>query len=179
KFINVLLAVGLNIFFLLVIYDPALGVGWAFLANLIANFFYLVFFYKTLAQWRPTWEKEQFGSMFRYAYPVMLTGLAGMTNEMFSRLTLIEWLPWNFYAGGGADYALGVFGACYRLSVIMALAVQAFRFAAEPFFFSNAADKNSPQLFARVNHYFVIACCFILLGVGINLDILKYLLDGA
>ena len=61
----------------------------------------------------------------------------------------------------------------------MNLAITAFRYAAEPFFFSNASEKNSPQLFARVNHYFVIVCCVILLGVSINLDILKYFLGDA
>src|SRR5690606_32676600 len=64
----------------------------------------------------------------------------------------------------------------YKLAVLMNLAIQAFRYAAEPFFFSNASEKNSPQLFARVNHYFVIVCCIILLGVSVNLDILKYFL---
>ena len=56
----------------------------------------------------------------------------------------------------------------------MNLAITAFRYAAEPFFFSNAVEKNSPQLFARVNHYFIIVCCMLLLGVGINLDLLKF-----
>jgi O-antigen/teichoic acid export membrane protein len=112
--------------------------------------------------------------MFGYAYPVMLTGLAGMTNEMFSRLTLEWWLPKNFYAGQTTQEALGVFGACYKFAVLMNLGVQAFRYAAEPFFFSHAAHKDSPQLFAKINHYFVITCCLFLLGVGINLDLLKY-----
>jgi O-antigen/teichoic acid export membrane protein len=58
----------------------------------------------------------------------------------------------------------------------MNLAIQAFRYAAEPFFFAQSTEKNSPQLFARVNHYFVIVCCILLLGVSINLDILKFFL---
>jgi O-antigen/teichoic acid export membrane protein len=114
--------------------------------------------------------------MYRYAYPVMLTGLAGMTNEMFSRIMLERWLPEGFYIGQSQEYALGVFGACYKLGVFMMLAIQAFRYAAEPFFFSNASEKNSPHLFATVNHYFVIVCCVLLLSVSINLDILKYFL---
>jgi O-antigen/teichoic acid export membrane protein len=61
----------------------------------------------------------------------------------------------------------------------MSLAIQAFRYAAEPFFFSNASDKQSPALFAKVNHYFVIVCCILLLGVGINLDVLKYFLGDS
>lgn len=56
----------------------------------------------------------------------------------------------------------------------MNLGIQAFRYAAEPFFFSNAADKNSPALFAKINHYFVITGCIFLLAVSINLDILKF-----
>jgi O-antigen/teichoic acid export membrane protein len=112
--------------------------------------------------------------MIKYAYPIMFTGVAGMTNEMFSRLTLEWWLPKGFYPGRSEEHALGVFGACYKFAVLMNLAVQAFRFAAEPFFFSNAADKNSPELFAKINHYFVLVCCILLFGVSINLDILKH-----
>jgi O-antigen/teichoic acid export membrane protein len=114
--------------------------------------------------------------MYSYAYPIMITGLAGMTNEMFSRITLEEWLPEGFYGARSEEYALGIFGACYKLAMLMNLAIMAFRYAAEPFFFSNASEQNSPQLFAKVNHYFIIVCCVILLGVSTNLDILKYFL---
>ena len=178
KLINVTILVGLNFYLLLFAYDASIGIGYVVLANLLANLFYLLFFFNVLVTWRPAWDRELFSFMFSYAYPVMLTGLAGMTNEMFSRITLQWWLPENFYAGKTSDFALGVFGACYRFSVIMNLAVQAFRFAAEPFFFSHAAHKNSPALFAKVNHYFTIVCCFILLAVVINLDVLKYMLDA-
>jgi O-antigen/teichoic acid export membrane protein len=174
KLVNVLIIVALNIYFLKVIYNPEVGFAYVLLANLIANGFFLLFFLKTLLSWRPAYDKDLSRQMFRYAYPVMITGLAGMTNEMFSRKTLHYWLPENFYPGRNAAYVLGIFGACYKFAVIMNLAIQAFRYAAEPFFFSNAAEKNSPALFARVNHYFIIVCCIILLGVGINLDILKY-----
>lgn len=176
KIINILILVGLNWYFLTYMYDASIGVAYVFLANLVANAFYLLFFAKTLISWRPAYEKEISSSMFSYGYPIMITGLAGMTNENFSRLTLKWWLPENFYQGRTSEFALGVFSACYKFSVIMNLVVIAFRYAAEPFFFSNASEKNSPQLFAKVNHYFVIVCCVILLGVSTNLDILKYFL---
>jgi O-antigen/teichoic acid export membrane protein len=176
KIINVLMLVGLNYFFLKIIFDPAIGVGYVFLANLISNAFFLFYFGKTLITWRPVFDREVFPSMIRYAYPVMITGVAGMINEMFSRTTLEWWLPKDFYPGKSSAYALGVFGACWKLAIIMNLVIQAFRFAAEPFFFSNASDKNSPALFARINHYFIIVCCVILLVVSVNLDILKYFL---
>jgi O-antigen/teichoic acid export membrane protein len=149
------------------------------LANLIANAFYIILFIKTLISWRPVFDRQLTPQMFSYAYPVMLTGLAGMTNEMFSRTTLDKWLPENFYGSVSKASALGIFGACYKLAVLMQLAITAFRYAAEPFFFSQSNEKNSPQLFARINHYFIIVCCVLYLGVSINLDVLKYFLRGA
>lgn len=179
KLVNIGLLVGLNVYFLLFAFDPEVGVAYVFIANLAANAFYLFFFAPELLSWRPAFDKQISPAMIRYGYPVMLTGLAGMTNEMFSRLTLEAWLPEGFYPGRSSDYALGVFGACYKLAMLMSLAVTAFRYAAEPFFFSHASDKQSPELFARINHYFVIVCCFILLAVSINLDILKYFLGDS
>lgn len=177
KLINVALIIGLNLYFLLVVYDPSIGIGYAILANLLANSFYLILFAGTLIRWRPTWNPSLAKEMFEYAWPIMLMGLAGMTNEMYSRLTLTWWLPDGFYPGRDSDFALGVFGACFKFSVIINVVVQAFRFAAEPFFFSNAADKNSPDLFARVNHYFIVVCGFIVVSVTVHLDWLKYLID--
>lgn len=178
KIINVLIIIGLNLYFLKVIYDPAINVGYVFIANLAANAFYLLFFIKELFSWRPVLDKIMAPLMFRYAFPIMITGIAGMYNEMFSRLSLEYWLPEGFYKNMSRSAAVGVFGACYKLAVFMNLGIQAFRYAAEPFFFSNAADKTSPALFARINHYFVITCCAVLLGISINLDILQYLMDA-
>jgi len=174
---NVVILTGLNLYFLFVIFDPQVGISYIFMANLIANAFYLVFFFKTLTNWRPTFDEKIFPSMIRYSYPVMIMGLAAMTNEFFSRLALENWLPKNFYPGKSSAYALGVFGACYKFSVLMNLAVQAFRMAGEPFFFSQSSDRNSPQLFAKVNHYFIMVCCIIFLSVSINLDVLKFLIS--
>lgn len=197
KIINVIILVGLNIYFFLIAYwltvkhisfdfasiaeyihHSKYGIEYVFIANLIANAFYLLFFFKLLIKWRPTLDPQIFPAMLHYAYPIMLTGLAGMTNEMFSRWTLEWWLPENFYPGKSSMYALGVFAACYKYAVFMSLTIQAFRFAAEPFFFSHAYEKNSPELFAKINHFFVIVCSFVLLAVTINIDVLKYLLGG-
>ncbi|MFM7855192.1 MAG: lipopolysaccharide biosynthesis protein [Flammeovirgaceae bacterium] len=174
KILNVLILIGLNYYFLKINYDPNINIGYVFLANLIANAFFVLFFLKTLWQWRPAWDATLSPQMIRYAYPIMLTGLAGMTNEFFSRATLNHWLPPGFYGSITNKDALGIFGACYKFAVFMNLGIQAFRYAAEPFFFSNANDKNSPALFARVNHYFVVAGCVVLLGVSLNLELFKH-----
>lgn len=178
KLANIGILIGLNIYFLKISFNPSVGIDYVLIANAIANAFYLLFFLKVLVSWRPAFDKQLSPTLLSYAYPIMLTGLAGMTNETFSRQTLDWWLPENFYLGQTPEYALGIFGACYKFGMLMSLAVQAFRYAAEPFFFSNAADTGSPSLFARVNHYFIIVCCILFLGVCINLDILKYFLGS-
>lgn len=177
KLLNVVILVGLNVYFLK-FSGLVPDIKLVFIANLIANAFFILFFAPMLVSWRPLYDRELTPRVFRYAYPVMLTGLAGMTNEMFSRITLDEWLPPGFYKGLTNEEALGIFGASYKFGVLMNLAIQAFRYAAEPFFFSNATEKNSPQLFARVNHYFVIVCCILLLGVSLHLSVLKYFLGN-
>ena len=174
KIVNVLLLVGLNLYFLKLAYNPAVNIGYVFLANLIANTFYIVYFIRVLVSWRPAIDQEISPQMARYAYPVMLTGVAGTVNEMFSRFTLDWWLPANFYGSISNKEAGGIFGACYKYAVLMNLGIQAFRYAAEPFFFSHASDKNSPQLFSKVNQYFVIVGCLVFVGISVNLDLLKY-----
>ena len=160
KIINVIILVGLNGYFFLISYwifakqitfnftlisafikNSHYGIEYVFIANLIANAFYLLFFFKVLLAWRRSFDRSFLPSMINYAYPIMFTGLAGMTNEMFSRWTLEWWLPPNFYPGKSSLYALGVFAACYKYAVFMSLAIQAFRFAAEPFFFLTPIKK--------------------------------------
>lgn len=173
---NVLVLLALNFYFLKLAYDPNIGIGYVMLANLFANALYLLIFFKSLISWRPAWDKILSPQLLNYAYPVMITGVAGMVNEMFSR-SMLDWrLPDGFYDGQTKNEAMGVFGACYKFAVFMNLGIQAFRYAAEPFFFSNVTDKNSPALFAKVNHFFVLACCFVLVAIGINMDLLKYLI---
>jgi O-antigen/teichoic acid export membrane protein len=105
----------------------------------------------------------------------MIMSLAGVTNEMLSRAVLKKWLPLNFYPDITNQAALGIFGAAYKLSVFMTLTIQAFRYAAEPFFFSRAKDKDSKVLFSTVMHWFVIFGSFILVVIVLNLDIIGFL----
>ena len=108
-------------------------------------------------------------SMLAYGLPLLVGGLAGITNEMFSRVSMKYQLE-----GEDALYQLGIFGACYKVSVLMTLFVQTFRFAAEPFFFSRAADKNAPGLYATVMHWFIIACSAIYLGVMLFMEYIAH-----
>lgn len=174
KVLNVAVLVGLNFWFL-TFQEPS--TDNVFLANLLANALYLIFFFRTLLAWRPMWSPVLSPTMFKYAWPIMLTGLAGMTNEMFSRISIDSWLPKDFYPGKSSDYVQGVFGACYKFAILMSLVVQAFRMAAEPFFFTHAEQKESPVLFARVNQLFTIVATFFLMAICFNMGVLRYFID--
>lgn len=174
KISNVVLLVVLNIWFLR---NGNAKPDQVFLANMIANLGFLIYFLPVLMSWRPQWNNQLAGPMLTYSFPVMLTGLAGMTNEMFSRISIDNWLPQDFYSDKSPGFIQGIFGACYKFAILMTLVVQAFRMAAEPFFFSRAEQKDSPQVFAQVNHYFIVAGTFFMMAICFNLNWLKYLVD--
>lgn len=188
KLINIFLNIALNLLFLLAIpkiiagewlaglrdaatalYVEAWDVEYVFLANLLANATLILLLLPVWKQVRLRIQKIYWKPMLVYAYPLLLMGLAGVTNEMLSRAMLRHVLPEGFYEAYDNEAALGIFGACYKLSIFMMLAIQAFRYASEPFFFSKAEEKDSTTVFATVMHYFVIVCCFILFAVTVNL----------
>lgn len=175
KLSNIGLNIFLNLFFILwcpmilksnpdsfikAIYDPQLGIGYVFLSNLIANGTYLIFFIPDWIKLKLNFNHAEWKRMMKYAWPVLIIGFAGVTNEMLSRAILKYRLPSEFYEGFTSLEILGIFGACYKLSVFMTLAVQAFRYAFEPFFFSQAHEQNSPKVFSQVMTWFVLFTAF-------------------
>ncbi|MCU0390681.1 MAG: oligosaccharide flippase family protein, partial [Thermoflexibacter sp.] len=202
KIVNILINIILNIFFLYfchhilfntdptniwawfsslkswiaIIYYPEYALSYVFGINLIANILQLLFLRPVFKGFRFQLPNAQFKAMFFYAYPLLFTGLAGAINEVIDRDLLKYWLPEGFYAGKTNLDAVGIYSACYKLSIFISLAVQAFRYAGEPFFFAKAEDKNSPILFAKVMHYFVITLTFMYLAVSVNLDTLQFFL---
>lgn len=171
KLSNIGVNILLNLFFILLcpmllernpnsfmrnIYNPDLGVGYVFLSNLIANGLYLLFFLPVWFKIRIIFNAAEWKRMMKYAWPVLIIGFAGVTNEMLSRAILKYRLPESFYEGFTNLEILGIFGACYKLAVFMTLAVQAFRYAFEPFFFSQAKEQDSPQVFSRIMTWFVL-----------------------
>ena len=106
--------------------------------------------------------------MFHYAWPLLILGLAGMVNEVFDRLIIKQLLP-----GYEGQHAQGIYGACYKIAMLMTMFRLAFSYAAEPFFFNSAKDKDSKKIYAFVMKAFVIFCAFIFLVTMMNLPILK------
>lgn len=181
RLLNIGLNIALNIFFLVLcplLLKKGYALSWfnendlvyyILLSNLIANAVWIPLFFSQWKEYRWRMDTTELKTTLIYSLPLMVMGLAGMVNEVLDRIVLKYWLPDNFYPGLTTLEAVGVYGACYKLSMFMSLAVQSFRFAGEPFFFKQAEDKESPMLFARVTRWFVIVCGFLLVGVSVNL----------
>jgi O-antigen/teichoic acid export membrane protein len=154
-------------------YKPEIGIGYAFLSNLLANLFSLLLLAPQLKDFRFQINKSLWMEMFSYAWPLLILGLAGMVNETFDRIIIKKLLPEEI-----GQHAQGIYGACYKISILMTVFIQAFRYAAEPFFFNNAKDKDAKKTYAFVMKVFVIFCSFLFLVTMMNLPILKYFISS-
>ncbi|MES2130883.1 MAG: oligosaccharide flippase family protein [Bacteroidota bacterium] len=150
------------------LYNPEVGIGYAFLAQLIANLVSIALLSKEFRGFEYVFDKELWKKMFFYALPLLVLGLAGMINETFDRIILKYLLPDDI-----ADNDVGVYSNCYKIAMLMAIFTQAFKYAAEPFFFNNAKDKNSQKLTAVVMKYYILFCLFLFLGTMMNLPWLQ------
>ena len=150
-------------------YDPNIGIGYVFIANLIASALTIVLLLPEFKDGLGWPDLALWKRMMVYALPLLVAGLAGMVNETMSRILLKYLLPVE-----SAMEALGVYGACYKMSILMTLFIQAFRYAAEPFFFSLYKQSDARDLYALVMRWFVIACSLIFLGVMENIAWVKY-----
>lgn len=185
KLINILLNVFFNILLIVWIpnwvqsgaisgdfigFNPDWGVEYILLANLMANGLIIPFVWWRAGFFRFRLEKDIIKPMWKYSLPLLFMGLAGVTNELISRLLFEYVLPEGYFEGLNSREAAGVFGANFKLAILMNLVIQAFKYAAEPFFFKQSTDKNSPQLYAKVMHAFVIFCTVLMIAISVNLS---------
>ena len=186
KFIEIITTVSLNIFFIVFCkqayetdatsflakwYNPQIGVGYIFISNLIASAVKLILLAPQLKGVSAGVNYTLLKKMIQYSFPMVIIGFAGIINEMLDRAALKYLLPFDNETN---MQQLGIYGACYKLSIVMTLFIQAFRYAAEPFFFSHAKEKNATQIYADVMKYFVIVCVTIFLLVTLYIDAFKY-----
>lgn len=156
------------------LYDPAIGIGYVFIANLVASAVTLLLLAPEFLAARARPELALWRHMLVYALPLLLAGLAGMVNETMDRVLLKYLLP-----GQIAMQQLGIYGACYKISILMSLFIQAFRYAAEPFFFARHRQADARELYARVMRWFVVACSFIFLAVMANIAWVQYFVGAS
>lgn len=190
KMINVLLNVFFNL--LLIVWIPILisngtlptdflgyklewGIEYILLANLFANGLIIPYVWWKAGFFKFSLDKEILQPMWKYAIPLLFMGLAGVTNEVVSRLSFEYLLPENFYPGLNSRESAGIFGTSVKLAILMNLVIQAFKYAAEPFFFGKSSDKNSPRLYAQVMHAFIIFCSALMVAISVNLELVAYL----
>lgn len=185
--LNIAINIGLNLFFLAfcknvydaedsvfkpvveLIYSPSIGIGYIFISNLCASVITLLLLAPEIikVEWKPDlvlWKR-----MMRYALPLLIAGLAGMTNETLDRVLIPYLLPDEI-----AKSQNGIYGACYKIAILMTIFIQAFRFAAEPFFFRSAKEKDAKVMYAEVMKYFVIICSVLFLGTMMNIQWIQY-----
>lgn len=193
NFANIIVFVGLNLFFLAycrplhiagktnwiieTFYNPHIGVGYVFISNLIASIVKFVLLLPEMISARYSFEMALLKKMFIYALPLLVFGLAGIVNETIDRIMLKRML-FDVLGEKETLSQIGIYGACYKVSIIITLFIQAFRYAAEPFFFAQEKEKNAKETYAKVMTYFVIVCATIFLGVMLFIDVVKYFIPN-
>jgi O-antigen/teichoic acid export membrane protein len=185
KLVNILVNIIMNVFWLLFcpwaakqgmgwvhhVWQPGLGVAYIFLSNLIASAITLLLLSPQIRKTRLKFEYDYWKTMLLYAAPLIIVNLAGMVNEMLSRAMLKYLLPGTVEQNLGQ---VGIFGANYKLATLITLFTQAYRYAAEPFFFRHAADKDAMKTQAEVTKWFTIAAALGMLAILLFIDLVKY-----
>ena len=166
KLFNIILQVGFAVLFWAVgLFDSEFGVGWAFVANLIAS---AVTFVATVVVSGRVSIKIDWGLLllvFGYSLPLLLSGIAGTANEFIDRQLIKYLVP------EAAMAQLGIYGAITKIAVVMTLFTQMYRLAAEPFFLSNFRKEDFLEMNAAALKYFVMVSMFIFLGIALYRDI--------
>lgn len=157
-------------------YNPDLGVGYIIIANLITSFFTLLLLFREFRGFKWQFNSSLWKELILYSSPLILAGFAGMINETFDRIMLKWWS--SAPTEDAAKVQVAIYSSCYKLSILITLSVQAFRMAAEPFFFSASTGEQPQRIYARVMKFFVITVCFMFLGVVLFLDIWKYFISS-
>ena len=190
KIVNIGINLGLNLLFFLVfrplsmsrpdsffalLYNPSIGVGYVFLSNLIANIIGVLLLYPELKILKLKINFALLKPMVIYAFPILIVGFAGQINQNIDKILLKYLTP----AGQDPMYVVGIYGANYKLAVLMTMFVQAFNYSFEPFFFSQQDSKDTRKTYADIMKYFIILGWLIFLGITLYIDFFKHLENAA
>lgn len=156
------------------LYDPSYNpVHYVVLANLLQSAFTLLFLFRELSEIKFRFDMRLWKQMMIYSLPLVVAGMGGMVNETLDRLMLRWWLPGT---GAFREEQIGIYNACFKLSILITLFIQAFRMAAEPFFFKQAEGKDPQRTYARVMKFFVITICMMFLAVSLFLPVWQFMI---
>lgn len=188
KMVNIVVFVLSNVFFIVFLpwflkafpsfqgyflWHKGAWLGYVFLSNLIASVLTLVMLFPEWRSFHFRMDKKLMKSMFSYSFPILLANLSFIVNEHLDKILMPTLLPDNI---GERD--LGIYGAISKIAVFLSIFVQAFRLGAEPFFFSYAKNENAKRIYATIMEYFVIAMMLVMVGLSLNIEWLKYFIEG-
>lgn len=189
KLVNIALNIGLNLFFILLcpwlmkvapssvswFYDPAFGIGYIFLSNLIASAVTTLMLIPDITGFQWKFNGKLLRAMLTYSAPLLVLGVAGIMNQTVDKLLYPALAP----DPATAMSELGIYGANYKIAIVMVMFIQAFRFAYEPFIFAQSKEKGESkyQAYSDAMKYFVIFALLIFMGVMFYLDYLKYFIS--
>ena len=194
KLLFVFLNIVLNLFFLVLCpkiqdwgiisawYNADYGVGYVFVANILATGIQTLCLLPAVGEGFRSLGVQEFRSsgvfswgllkqMLRYSLPLLVLGVCGIMNQTLDRILF----PF-FYDGADAQAQLGIYGACFKVAMVMMMFTQAFRYAYEPFVFAKHKDRESVEAYADAMKYYIIFSYMILLGMIFYLDLLKFII---
>ena len=153
-------------------YDPNYQVGYVFIVNLICTAAVTFGFIPELRDIRFGIDGKLLKDMLKYTWPLLLLGVIGILNQVADKICFKFIVP-----GQEGEVQLGIYGACVKIAMIIAIFTQAFRYAYEPFVFGGQKDKNSKEMQADVMKYYVIFTLLAFLIVVLYMDIFKYIIQ--
>ena len=153
-------------------YDPQNQAFYVFFINLLCTAFITLFFIPELRMFRFIADKQLLKSMLKYSWPLLILGIAGILNLNADKIIYTYLVP-----GQQGIEELGVYGASVKIAAIMAMLMQAFRYAYEPFVFGNSKNKDSKALYAKAMKYFIIMAMIAFLVVVFYMDIIRHIIN--
>ncbi|MCQ2348448.1 MAG: lipopolysaccharide biosynthesis protein [Paludibacteraceae bacterium] len=172
KLLFVVLNIAFNLLFLVVLKRQ--DVFYVFLSNILATAIQTLILIPFTLPKGGRYSFPLLGELLRYSLPLLVLGIAGIMNQTLDRIVF----PY-LYTGADAQAQLGIYGACFKVAMVMMMFTQAFRYAYEPFVFAKHKDRQSVEAYADVMKYYIIFSYLILLGVVVYLDIFKYIIGPA
>lgn len=153
-------------------YDPGYGVGYIFVSNLISSASVTLALLPFVFTGKWTFDIKLLKKMLRYSLPLLLLGIAGIMNQTVDKIIF----PIIYPDTEEGMRQLGIYGACFKIAMVMMMFTNAFRFAYEPFVFSKHKESDSKASYAAAMKYYIITALLIFLGMTFYLDVFQYVL---
>ena len=168
KLLNIVMSILLNVFYF--VWMNGNDVGYVFYINLFCTAILAVCLITEYTGFRWRLDSKLLRTMLSYSWPILVLGIAGILNQTADKMLF----PY-IYQGADMHEQLGIYGACSKIAMIMAMITQAFRFAYEPIVFAGVKDKDQHEMYTQAMKYFVIFTLLAFLLVVGYMDILKYI----